>query len=40
MTFGYVAAGVGLVCCVIGYFVFPKMLKATFADAKSDSTEE
>ena len=40
ITFGYVAGAVGLVCCIVGYFVFPKMIKATFAESKSDVTEE
>ena len=35
ITFGYVFGAIGFVCCVIGYFVFPKLLK-TLTEESND----
>ncbi len=32
VTFGYLAAALGLGCCIIGYFALPKLIKSAFED--------
>jgi len=39
ITAGYIIGGVGVLCAVIGYFVFPKMIKSTFVEVKTDKED-
>ena len=39
-TFGYIAAGGGLVCCVIAYFALPKIIKFAFQSEDEDEDSQ
>jgi hypothetical protein len=39
ITAGYIIGGVGIICSVIGYFIFPKMISAFIQD-KTNNKEE
>ena len=40
LTISYVLSGLGVVLCVVAYFVVPKVLRSALSDDSSDSSDE
>ena len=39
ITAGYIMGGVCVLCSIVGYFVFPKMIKTAFVEVKTDKED-
>ena len=39
LTISYVLSGLGVVLCIVAYFVVPKMLRAALSDESDDSSD-
>ena len=39
LTISYILSGLGVVLCIVAYFVVPKMLRAALSDESDDSSD-